>query len=51
MLNENQKEIDTTRVSAQTLFDRSWSTIRAEYYDPNFNHQNGLDGKIIIREN
>ncbi len=56
MLNENQKEIDTTRVSAQTLFDRSWSTIRAEYYDPNFNHQkcvrwkNHYQGKIKTEE-
>lgn len=56
MLNENQKEIDTTRVSAQTLFDKSWSTIRAEYYDPNFNHQkwvrwkNHYQGKIKTEE-
>lgn len=56
MLNENQKEIDTTRVSAQALFDKSWSTIRAEYYDPNFNHQkwvrwkNHYQGKIKTEE-
>lgn len=56
MLNENQKEIDTTHVSAQALFDKSWSTIRAEYYDPNFNHQkwirwkNHYQGKIKTEE-
>ena len=56
MLNENQKEIDTTRVSAQALFDKSWSTIRAEYYDPNFNLQkwvrwkNHYQGKIKTEE-
>lgn len=39
MLVQNQKSIDTTRVSPQRLFDNSWQTIKNEYYDHNFNHQ------------
>lgn len=52
MLDADTKTIDTTTVSAQKLFDKSWQTIKNEYYDPTFNHQhwsrwkNHYQGKI-----
>ena len=52
MLNAEIKNIDTTQVSAQKLFDESWQTIKNEYYDSSFNHQhwvrwkNHYQGKI-----
>lgn len=52
MLDTSQKSIDTTKVSPQKLVERSWLTIRNEYYDHNFNHQhwarwkNHYQGKI-----
>lgn len=39
MLEADTKTVDTTNISAQKLFDKSWQTIRNEYYDPSFNHQ------------
>lgn len=56
MLVADQKTVDTTKVSAQKLYDRSWQTIKNEYYDPNFNHQhwsrwkNRYQGKIKTEE-
>lgn len=52
MLNENQKTIDTSTITAQKLYEKNWQTIKNEYYDPNFNHQhwnrwkNRYQGKI-----
>ncbi len=52
MLETDTKTIDTTVVSPQKLFDKSWQTIKNEYYDPTFNHQhwnrwrNHYQGKI-----
>lgn len=39
MLVANTKDVDNTQVSAQKLFEKSWHTIKNEYYDPTFNHQ------------
>ena len=56
MLEENTKSIDNTQISAQKLFDKSWLTIKNEYYDPSFNHQhwsrwkNHYQGKIKTEE-
>ena len=56
MLVADQKTVDTTKISAQKLYDRSWQTIKNEYYDPNFNHQhwarwkNRYQGKIRTEE-
>ena len=56
MLNSDTKTVDTTRVSPQTLYDKTWQTVKSEYYDPNFNHQhwgrwkNRYDGKIQTEE-
>lgn len=56
MLEANTKNIDTTQVTPQKLFDKSWQTIKNEYYDPNFNHQrwghwkNRYQGKIKTKE-
>ena len=56
MLIADQKTVDTTQISAQKLYDRSWQTIKNEYYDPNFNHQhwarwkNRYQGKIKTEE-
>jgi len=56
MLDNNQKSVDTTRISPQKLVDRSWLTIKNEYYDHNFNHQhwarwkNRYQGKIKTEE-
>lgn len=52
MLNESQKTVDTSTISAQKLYEKNWQTIKNEYYDPNFNHQhwnrwkNRYQGKI-----
>lgn len=45
MLNAETKNIDTTQVSAQKLFDESWQTIKNEYYDSSFNHQHWVRWK------
>lgn len=56
MLEANTKNIDTTQVSPQKLFDKSWQTIKSEYYDSNFNHQRWgrwkarYQGKIKTKE-
>ena len=56
MLEANTKNIDTTQITPQKLFDKSWQTIKNEYYDPNFNHQrwghwkNRYQGKIKTKE-
>lgn len=56
MLEANTKNIDTTQVSPQKLFDKSWQTIKNEYYDSNFNHQRWghwktrYQGKIKTKE-
>ncbi len=56
MLEANTKNIDTTQVSPQKLFDKSWQTIKNEYYDPSFNHQRWghwktrYQGKIKTKE-
>lgn len=39
LLSENTTNINTKQVSAQKLFDKSYHTIRNEYYDPTFNRQ------------
>ena len=49
MLEANTKNIDTTQVTPQKLFDKSWQTIKNEYYDPNFNHQRWGHGKTDIK--
>ena len=49
MLIADQKTVDTTQISAQKLYDRSWQTIKNEYYDPNFNHQHWARWKTAIR--
>ena len=52
LLVANTKTIDSTKISYQKLFDKSWLTIRNEYYDATFNHQlwrrwkNHYHGKI-----
>lgn len=51
-LTSESKTVDTTKISPQRLYDRTWQTIKYEYYDPNFNHQrwsrwkNRYQGKI-----
>lgn len=39
MLEVEQQDINTTRLTPQKLFDYTWQKIKNEYYDPNFNHQ------------
>lgn len=52
MLSEDTKSIDTTKVSAEKLFEKNWQVIKNEYYDSSFNHQhwskwkNRYQGKI-----
>lgn len=52
MLEANTKTVDTTKISAQKLYERNWQTIKNEYYDSTFNHQhwgrwkNRYQGKI-----
>lgn len=52
MLNVDKKDIDTSQVSSQKLFDHTWQVVKNEYYDPNFNKQywirwkNHYKGKI-----
>lgn len=45
MLNQEQKSIDTTKISAQKLFEKNWLTVKNEYYDPSFNHQHWIRWK------
>lgn len=40
MLAEDKTGVNTRVVSAQKLFEKNWQTIKSEYYDPTFNHQN-----------
>ncbi|MBE7712499.1 MAG: S41 family peptidase [Cyanobacteria bacterium SIG26] len=49
MLYIEEKNINTTKVSAQKLFDYTWQTIKNEYYDPNFNDQYWLRWKNHYR--
>lgn len=52
LLEADTQTVDKTTISAQKLFDKSWQTIKNEYYDPTFNHQhwsrwkNHYQGKI-----
>jgi len=39
MLNVETKDVNTTHVSPQKLFDHTWQVVRNEYYDPNYNKQ------------
>lgn len=56
MLNVEQKNVNTTKLTPQKLFDHTWQVIKNEYYDPNFNHQywvrwkNHYRGKIKSTE-
>lgn len=56
MLNADTKTVDTTKISSQKLFDKSWHTIKNEYYDSTFNHQywnrwrTHYQGKIKTKE-
>lgn len=51
-LTSESKTVNTTKISPQKLYDRTWQAIKNEYYDPNFNHQrwsrwkNRYQGKI-----
>jgi carboxyl-terminal processing protease len=52
MLNVEEKNIITTKVSPQKLFEHTWQVVKNEYYDPNYNKQywirwkNHYHGKI-----
>ena len=56
MLTSDTQTVDTTKISPQNLYDRTWQIVKNEYYDPNFNHQhwarwkNRYDGKIQTEE-
>ncbi|MBQ8460434.1 S41 family peptidase [bacterium] len=39
LLEVEQKNVNTTQVTPQKLFDYTWQIIKNEYYDPNFNKQ------------
>lgn len=49
MLLVDEKNVITTKISPQKLFDHSWRTIKNEYYDPNFNDQYWLRWKNHYR--
>lgn len=49
MLLVDEKNVITTKISPQKLFDHSWQTIKNEYYDPNFNDQYWLRWKNHYR--
>ena len=56
LLNVEQKNVNTTYLSPQKLFEHTWQLIKNEYYDPNFNKQywvrwkNHYHGKIKTEE-
>lgn len=56
LLSVDRKDVDTTKVSSQKLFDHTWHVVKNEYYDPNFNRQywirwkNHYRGKIKTEE-
>lgn len=56
MLTSDTQTVDTTKISPQNLYNRTWQIVKNEYYDPNFNHQhwarwkNRYDGKIQTEE-
>lgn len=56
LLNVDKKDIDTSQMSSQKLFEHTWRVVKNEYYDPNFNRQywirwkNHYRGKIKTDE-
>jgi len=56
LLSVDRKDVDTTKVSSQKLFEHTWHVVKNEYYDPNFNRQywirwkNHYRGKIKTDE-
>ncbi len=56
LLNVEQQNINSTKVSPQKLFDHTWQVVKNEYYDANFNKQywirwkNHYHGKIKTEE-
>ena len=45
-LNEDTKVVNTDKISSQKLFEKTWQTIRNEYYDSDFNHQQWYRWKL-----
>ncbi len=56
LLNVEKKDVDTSQMSSQKLFEHTWHVVKNEYYDPNFNRQywvrwkNHYKGKIKTEE-
>lgn len=56
LLNVEKKDVDTSQMSSQKLFEHTWQVVKNEYYDPNFNRQywvrwkNHYKGKIKTEE-
>lgn len=56
LLNVEKKDVDTSQMSSQKLFEHIWQVVKNEYYDPNFNRQywvrwkNHYKGKIKTEE-
>ena len=56
LLNVEQQNVNSTKVSPQKLFDHTWQVVKNEYYDANFNKQywirwkNHYHGKIKTEE-
>lgn len=56
LLNVEKKDVDTSQMSSQKLFEHTWHIVKNEYYDPNFNRQywvrwkNHYKGKIKTEE-
>ena len=56
LLNDEKKDVDTSQMSSQKLFEHTWHVVKNEYYDPNFNRQywvrwkNHYKGKIKTEE-